>query len=60
MLDNLTKTISANIDKDVSKIIHMSAVYVKIFLCEANAFNHEFHGDFNFIENLYNKFYYDY
>jgi hypothetical protein len=53
MLETLSKQISANVEKDFSKILHMTGVYVKIFLCESTQYNHDFHADFSFIENLY-------
>ena len=52
IIEKLTKLLTANMDKDFSKIIHMTGVYVKIFLCENNSNNHDFHADFNYIENL--------
>lgn len=51
----LNKSLEALIEKDVSKIIQMCGVYIKIFLCESAQNNMDFHADFHFIENLYKK-----
>ncbi|KAM3143729.1 Leucine zipper transcription factor-like protein 1 [Paramecium bursaria] len=50
LIVQLNKTIKVSIEKEVSKIIHMSGVYVKIFL--SFAADLDFHADFSFIENM--------
>ncbi|CAD8108524.1 unnamed protein product [Paramecium primaurelia] len=50
LLKKLQSSLEVLMNKEVSKIIYMCGVYVKIFLSVCS--DQDFHADFNFIENV--------